>query len=195
MACLAPGVLNLRAEVPGEFRPQPILVPAEDAGAKGTNVQPRDTYPVSHSPLVNTARRKPKLAGPGTPSLHGNELTFNAGWEMVEASKLGAADGPTISQPGVDTHEWYDATVPGTVLTTLVDQGVYPDPYYGLNNLLIPESLNRQDYWYRTEFTVPDSFAGRQLSLQFNGINYYAEIWFNGTYLGHITGAFIRGKV
>ena len=40
----------------------------------------------------------------------------------------------------------------GTVLTALVDRGVYPDPAYGLNNLAIPESLGRQDWWYRTTF-------------------------------------------
>jgi hypothetical protein len=190
---LVAGASLLKAEVPGEFRPLPTPIPAEHAGATGTNVQPLDTYPVSHAPLVNTAVRKPKLANPGGPALRGNDLVFDAGWEMIEQPKL-HTDGATLSQPGVDTGEWYDATVPGTVLTTLVDQGVYPDPYYGLNNLLIPESLNKQDYWYRTEFTVPKSFSGRELTLQFNGINYYAEVWFNGQYLGHITGAFIRGK-
>ena len=80
------------------------------------------------------------------------------------------------------------------MLTTLVDQGVYPDPYYGLNNLEIPESLNKQDYWYRTQFLLPAAFKGRELWLDFKGINYYAEVWLNGHYLGHITGAFIRGK-
>lgn len=182
-----------KAEVPGEFRPQPTLFPIEKAGATGTNVQPLDTYPVSHAPLVNTARRKPKLATPGEPALRGNELVFNSGWEMIEAPRL-HADGAALSQPGVNTSDWYDATVPGTVLTTLVDQGVYPDPYYGLNNLLIPESLNKQDYWYRTEFVLPKKFNDRELTLQFKGINYYAEVWFNGQYLGHITGAFIRGN-
>jgi len=49
------------------------------------------------------------------------------------------------------------ATVPGTVLTTMIDRGVYPDPDYGLNNLAIPESLNKQDYWYRVEFRAPKS--------------------------------------
>ena len=191
--CLAVSPCVLRAETPGEFRPLPVLQPAEHAGATGTNVQPLDTYPVSHAPLVNTARRKPKLANPGAPVLRGDELIFNAGWEMIEAPKL-HADGATLSASGVETQEWYDATVPGTVLTTLVNQGVYPDPYYGLNNLLIPESLNKQDYWYRTEFTAPKKFSGRELTLQFNGINYYAEVWLNGHYLGHITGAFIRGK-
>lgn len=194
MACLLAAALNTPAEVPGEFRPQPTLFPTEHAGATGTNVQPLDTYPVSRAPLVNTSKRKPKLAKPGGPTVRGDELLFNAGWEMIEAPRLEAADGTALSQPGVNTRDWYDATVPGTVLTTLVEEGVYPDPYYGLNNLLIPESLNKQDYWYRTEFTVPENFAGRELTLQFNGINYYAEVWFNGEYLGHISGAFIRGK-
>jgi hypothetical protein len=191
--CMA-AIWSLRAETPGEFRPKPTLIPQELAGATGTNVQPPDTYPVSRVPLVNTAQRKPKLANPGQPAVRDNEIRFNAGWEMIDAPRLDSPNGAALSQTGVDTHEWYDATVPGTVLTTLVDQGVYPDPYYGLNNLLIPESLNKQDYWYRTEFTVPEKFTGRELTLQFNGINYYAEVWFNGEYLGHITGAFIRGK-
>jgi hypothetical protein len=188
------GVCPASAEMPGEFRPQPVLHPTEKAGATGDKIQPPDTLPVSRAPLVNTATRKPKLANPGEPTLRGNELVFNAGWEMIEAPRLKNADGATLSQPGADTRDWYDATVPGTVLTTLVNEGVYPDPYFGLNNLLIPESLNRQDYWYRTEFAVPENFAGRELTLQFNGINYYAEVWFNGEYLGHITGAFIRGN-
>ncbi|HLX70541.1 MAG TPA: glycoside hydrolase family 2 protein [Verrucomicrobiae bacterium] len=192
-ACLVIATVCTRAEMPGEFRPKPVEFPAEDAGAKGTNVQPADTLPVSGAPLVNTAHRRPKMADPGQPTLNGGDLTFDHGWELIEAPRLKNADGAALSQPGVSTIDWYDATVPGTVLTTLVDQGVYPDPYHGLNNLLIPESLNKQDYWYRTEFAVPESFAGRELALEFKGINYYAEVWFNGEYLGHITGAFIRG--
>src|SRR5487761_2764737 len=114
-ACLFAGALTLVAEVPGEFRPQPTLHPAEMAGATGTNVQPLDTYPVSHAPLINTAQRKPKLADPGGPTLRGSELVFNAGWEMIEAPRLKTAAGATLSKPGVDTRDWYDATVPGTV--------------------------------------------------------------------------------
>src|SRR5260221_10777213 len=75
----------------------------------------------------------------------------------------------------------------------MVDRGVYPDPDYGLNNLAIPESLNKQDYWYRTEFKAPKEIAGRQLTLTFEGINYKADVWLNGQSLGTITGAFIRG--
>ncbi len=83
--------------------------------------------------------------------------------------------------------------VPGTVLTTLIARGVYPDPTYGLNNLAIPESLNKQDYWYRTTFDTPAGSDGRRFTLTFNGINYAAEVWLNGARLGEIKGAFARG--
>jgi hypothetical protein len=183
--------LRSRAEKPGEFRPQPCLAPGERVSSSGDKIQPVDSLPQSRAAAADPVR-KPKLACRATPAQRGNELVLNAGWELIEAGKLQAA-GSALSQPGLDTRDWYDATVPGTVLGTLVEQGIYPDPCFGLNNLQIPESLNQQDYWYRTEFSLPASFAGRELWLQFNGINYYAEIWFNGAYLGHITGAFIRG--
>ncbi len=111
-------------------------------------------------------------------------------WKLKEAPKI-SAEPEILSKPGFDTSTWIPATVPGTVLTTLVDQGVYPDPYYGLNNLVIPESLCRQDYWYRVEFDSPKTF--RNISLIFQGINYRAEVWLNGTRLGEIRGAFRRG--
>ena len=193
--CMLANMAANAAEVPGEFRPQPTLHPVEKVWATGEKIQPPDTLPVSRAANPYTpVQRKPKLASPGSPMFEGNDLIFNAGWEMIEASKLKDINGSSLSEPVIDTREWYDATVPGTVLTTLVDQGVYPNPYLGLNNLTIPESLNKQDYWYRTEFTVPKTFNDHELSLNFNGINYYAEIWLNGQYLGHITGAFIRGQ-
>ena len=120
-ASVLTGVYLTSAEVPGEFRPQPTLHPAEIAGATGTNVQPLDTYPVSHAPLVNTAQRKPKLANPGEPAVRGNELVFNAGWEMIEAPRLKIAASATLSRPGVDTRDWYDAT----------DSRWWHTPYFG----------------------------------------------------------------
>ncbi|GAA3257442.1 hypothetical protein GCM10020258_17690 [Sphingomonas yabuuchiae] len=59
------------------------------------------------------------------------------GWRLIEAAKVGPG-GADLSQGNFDASKWYAATVPGTVLTTLVDRGVYPDPAVGLNNLSIP---------------------------------------------------------
>ena len=92
---------------------------------------------------------------------------------LKEAPKV-TADAAQIAQPGFSPHDWMIATVPGTVLTTMIDRGVYPDPDYGLNNLAIPESLNKQDYWYRTEFKGPKVGNGQRLTLTFQGINYKA---------------------
>jgi hypothetical protein len=121
-----------------------------------------------------------------------NDWTIVGDWKLAEAPKV-SAEGPQISRNGFNTKDWFAATVPGTVLTTLVDRGVYPDPDYGLNNLAIPESLNKQDYWYRAQFKAPGSLHGQHLTLTFQGINYKAAVWLNGESLGTITGAFIRG--
>ena len=113
-------------------------------------------------------------------------------WRLLPAPGLDAG-GERLSQPDYDDSRWYQAVVPGTVLTTLIARGVYPDPDYGLNNLAIPDSLSRQDYWYRSVFDTPAGLQGKELTLTFKGINYAAEVWLNGVRLGTIKGAFIRG--
>jgi len=121
-----------------------------------------------------------------------DELIISEGWEMVEAQKIDKK-GNEISS-SMDTENWYNATVPGTVLTTLVDQGVYPDPYFGLNNMVIPDTLCRMDWWYRTSFPRPQNSTDNKVWLLLNGINYEAKVWLNGMLLGSIKGAFIRGE-
>ncbi len=115
------------------------------------------------------------------------------GWRLIDAPQVRTA-GAELSRPGTDVARWYPATVPGTVLTTLIDRGVYPDPFYGLNNMAIPEKLARQDYWYRATFKVPSEANGKALRLQFGGINYAAQIWINGRQAGSTKGAFTRGS-
>jgi beta-galactosidase/beta-glucuronidase len=125
-----------------------------------------------------------------------DQWTLSGGWKLAEAPKV-SADGAAISQTDFhadrDKATWMAATVPGTVLTTMIDRGIYPDPDYGLNNLAIPESLNKQDYWYRSEFIGPKISKEQKLTLIFEGINYKAEVWLNGHDLGMVKGAFIRG--
>lgn len=166
--------------------------PVQTQGQAGYSEPQRpNLMPHSRAPLQKPTVIVPH-EGPAI-SLVGDDLwRIDGGWRLSSALVV-RADGAQISQPAFSANEWYSAVVPGTVLTTLVDRGVYPNPYYGLNNLAIPESLNKQDYWYRTEFRAPDATKGKKLTLTFEGINYQAEIWLNGQKLGHIKGAFIRG--
>src|ERR1700684_3278867 len=114
------------------------------------------------------------------------------GWKMQDSAKVATA-AALISTAGFEPQGWYAATVPGTVLTTLVNNGVYPEPLYGENMRAIPESLNKTSYWYRTTFSVPAAYSGRHIWIHFGGINYSAQIWVNGHEVGTMRGAFIRG--
>ena len=108
-------------------------------------------------------------------------------WEMEQAS-----------QPG----KWMPAVVPGTVLTTLVRNGIVPDPYYGLNNKLgnglIPDLRDNRDFYtasYRTTFALPDEWKGRRVWLRPEGINYRGEVFINGELATVTAGMFQRNAV
>ncbi len=96
---------------------------------------------------------------------------------------------------------WFPVRVPSTVLSGLVANKIYPDPNYGMNNMLIPDASDefnrkykleqfshlpndpnpwKKPYWYRTLFNVPEADRGRCFQLIFKGINYRAGVWVNG---------------
>ena len=119
-------------------------------------------------------------------------IQLRSGWQLQDGAKE-PDSGQTISSANYQTRGWHAATVPGTVLTSLVNDGIYPEPLYGLNNENIPDSLCHRTWWYRTTFTPPATYAGKQVWLTFHGINYIAEVWVNGHEIGTIKGAFARG--
>ena len=122
-----------------------------------------------------------------------NEWIISNGWELTAAKQI-SSSGNEITKSIFNTDSWINATVPGTILTTLVNRGYYPDPLYGLNNLSIPDTLCRTDWWYRTVLPLPSGVENKRIQLILNGINYKADVWFNGSMLGSISGAFIRGQ-
>ena len=42
--------------------------------------------------------------------------------------------------------------------------------------------------WYQVNFGLPWGFAGRQISLRFGSVNYLADVWLNGVFLGRHEG-------
>ncbi|GET28837.1 beta-mannosidase [Prolixibacter sp. SD074] len=120
---------------------------------------------------------------------------------MKRVSKT-SASGAEISIPGFKTDWWAPAIVPGTALNSLIANGVFPEPYFGQNNMrinkLIPDiaDVGRDFYyfWYRTTFDASKNFQHKKVWMQFDGINYIAHIWLNGHRLGDITGMFLQKK-
>jgi exo-1,4-beta-D-glucosaminidase len=110
----------------------------------------------------------------------------------IQSSKEVKSDGKSISTPSWQPEKWYNASVPSTVLGALVENKIYPDPYFGTNIVTIPGYFPRRggeipedspfkvSWWYRTKFTLPDDFKGRNAWLKFHSINYKANIWLNG---------------
>jgi exo-1,4-beta-D-glucosaminidase len=151
-------------------------------------------------------------------------LPLNQNWALQSSAHV-SDTGQTLSQPGHAASGWYSTTLPTTVLATLVKHGVYPNPDFGMNlrqipgttypvgenfsNIPMPQgSPFAVPWWYRTEFEVPASYQGKQLWLNFEGINYRANIWLNGkqiasdkdvagawrTYEFNVTGALRLGE-
>ena len=124
-------------------------------------------------------------ASSGTTVLHG-------GWAIQAASRAGGS-AEAIAAPGFKAAGWYPAQVPATVLGTLVDDSVYPDPFRGRNLEAIAPEPFRQAWWYRTEFRVSPAELRETTRLLLDGVNYRAEVWLNGKLIAgpdRILGAF-----
>lgn len=86
------------------------------------------------------------------------------------------------------------ATVPATVLTSYMNVGAVPNTVFSDNLKLISESFFNSDFTYRTHFDLPTDYSTKHVFLNFDGVNWKAEVFLNGQRLGKIDGAFMRGR-
>jgi hypothetical protein len=152
-----------------------ILSEFEVHGRGGPVPQPKPQPPVR----ANDPTARQNLAG--------------GAWRLQRASLI-KADGVALSKVGCHYDEWLPATVPGTALVSYVNVGALPDPNYSDNQLMISDSFFCADFWYRNEFTAPSLARGQHAWLNFDGINWKASVFLNGTKIGRIEGGFIRGR-
>lgn len=127
------------------------------------------------------------------PKAEGNKYALMGGGWMLQRSSEVDATGEAISKTGFNTQNWVVATVPGTVLTSYKNVGAIPNPNYADNIFQVSESFFNSDFWYRNEFEVAKDFAKEKVFLNFDGLNWKADIYLNGEKIGRQEGAFIRG--
>ncbi len=128
--------------------------------------------------------------------LAAQQLPLHRGWAIQSSAQV-TASGAALSTPGFPTPGWIPAAVPSTVFNALVENHRVPDPDVGMNLRLAPgvsypiganyshlpippSSPYAVPWWFRSQFTLPPSFRGKTLWLDFHGINYRADIWLDG---------------
>jgi exo-1,4-beta-D-glucosaminidase len=124
------------------------------------------------------------------------KVFLRKGWSIQSSTQI-KEKGDAISTNKFQAKDWYPATVPSTIVGNLVEDKVYPDPLVDKNLRLIPgcsypvganfsnlpmpeDSPFRVSWWYRTQFLVPASYRGKNVWLNFEGINFRANVWLNG---------------
>jgi exo-1,4-beta-D-glucosaminidase len=107
------------------------------------------------------------------------KIKLKKGWRIQSSEKVNT-DGNEISEIGFSTKGWLPAEVPTTVLAALVKDSVYKNIFFSKNLDKIPREQFTKPWWYRIEFTIPKDKDITTAKLEFNGINYYANIWLNG---------------
>jgi hypothetical protein len=135
------------------------------------------------------------------PEADGKQKLSGGNWRVQKASEV-AASGLVLSQSGYDDSSWLPAYVPGTILVSYLKAGAIPDPNYDDWQFQISDSFFTADFWYRDSFDIPAAQQGKKVFLNFNAINWKADVYFNGHKLPNsipgrtksIEGSFIRGK-
>ena len=117
----------------------------------------------------------------------GKWLLNGGDWQLQRASHIYSKTKPRYKWPSIT------ATVPATVLSSYVNAGALPDMNHDDNLMLASESFFNGDFIYTRQFDIPVEMQGKRVFLNFDGINWKAEVTLNGTDLGRIEGAFKRG--
>lgn len=143
------------------------------------------------------------LAGSGEASSFYKSL--NGNWKFNWVSK--PADRPAdFYKPDYDLSGWNEISVPSNWQMQGYDRPIYVNVRYPFKK----DPPNIQDDYnpvgsYRTEFEIPTEWKGRQVFIQFGGVESAFYVWLNGQKIGYsedsrlpaefnITNSLIEGK-
>jgi beta-mannosidase len=93
-------------------------------------------------------------------------------------------DNPSVSG-------WIAATVPGNIQADLESAHQLKPLWYGAGDPRLFD-VARKDWWYRKDFSVPESFRGKRITLDFDGVDFDCDVWMNGKWLGRNAAMFRR---
>ena len=111
-------------------------------------------------------------------------VTAIAHWQIQSSGKA-QESGAEISATGFSTTGWYPVSGRATVMAGLLENGKYPNVFYGDNLRAVEEpdasgTMFVIPWWYRTEFAVGEGAPGVRTLLRINGMIPSADVWLNG---------------
>ncbi|MCU4157970.1 glycoside hydrolase family 2 protein [Carboxylicivirga sp. A043] len=90
-------------------------------------------------------------------------INIDKGWQFSESDK----------------NEWLDAEVPGCIHTDLLNHDLIKDPFYRLNEHDL-QWIDKKDWVYQTTFNIDKyTFNKERISLNFAGLDTYADVYLN----------------
>jgi len=93
------------------------------------------------------------------------------------------------------TKEWVSATVPGTVHTDLMDNGLIDNPYRSTNEPKL-QWIEYEDWEYKTVFTPSkELLANKVQELVFKGLDTYADVYLNEELILQADNMFLEWRV
>ncbi|MGM0881362.1 MAG: S-layer homology domain-containing protein [Bacillota bacterium] len=126
-------------------------------------------------------------------------LQLNGAWKKLrvdvdESISAGLRDSAGVSEIEAEANGKFNAEFDDSswqAKTLPMPENERINPEHSTNG---GEQDSFEDYqggvWYRKHFTPDDSWSGKNVKLAFLGVNYFADVWINGTYVGGHAGGY-----
>ena len=120
-----------------------------------------------------------------------NRMSLNSDWQFT----LDNRSSNTIADQGIDLikDKFYNAKVPGTIHTDLLNNNLIDDPFYSDNEKKL-EWIAECDWIYQKEFIL-NSDASESYYLVFDGLDTISEIYLNEKLIGETHNMFLQYKI
>jgi len=128
--------------------------------------------------------------------ISGKRIKLVDDWRLQSSEKI-TNSAEDMCRPDFSVSKWHRVSIPSTVMGSLIKNGIIKDPYFGLNLYHISEKPFKVSWWYRKQFFLKNQDLAHATILQFDGINYSANIWINRKKIADSTeveGAFRQFK-
>jgi len=120
----------------------------------------------------------------------GKKYLLHNNWKF--SINKSSPDLPCEFEKQLKIGKWYNAIVPGTVQTDLLNLKMIPDPFFSDNENRL-QWIGKQNWVYKTSFNLPEDFdKSKNIYLITEGLDTIASIKLNGSIIGSTENMFCR---